>query len=394
MSESFLGIGLKADFVSHDVIITGLDIIRIKKCRSGRMKISIISLNMGSIDDLPKISIPAKLAVNPDIYVEFTQEDGREPIEIESDIGSNTNNTNYGTFSGGARTMSLVDTDKLLNMIQVAHISLNATKSEQNIITNIFVKKSLNLLNVETGIRSAKPRKGSFGNLLELAQNAIDSHSKGYVWAKLTFDKCSVLFVNMHLPVDTSNARTLGYEYRKNKFFKFLTELQEKLDDRTSIVVGGDLNFRREIELTKNENSVQFNQLTRLVESEMPIPLKELPFTDGRPKYTCKFKTVKSFTKKKQRPMDPLEYKRCRGEGAVIQSVGVVTEPISTDCLDLKRIPSRCDRFLVGGAGASTLTVSEHDSAMLVPESDHNAIYATFRIGPQLGGRRRTRRAH
>jgi hypothetical protein len=34
MNESFLGTGLKADFVSHDVIITGLDIIRIMNCRA------------------------------------------------------------------------------------------------------------------------------------------------------------------------------------------------------------------------------------------------------------------------------------------------------------------------------------------------------------------------
>ena len=392
-----MGIGLKADFVSHDVIITGLDIIRILKCRSGRMKIAIISQNMAEEHTSPNIDFPEGLDNRPDIYVEFTQEDARPVVdELELPVGnvegllSNNNNNgrlspNYSTFTGGGPTsMSLVDPSHLHNMVQVFHISLNGKQSPKNIVTNIFIKKSLIINSIEHGVIPIKPFEGVLGKVAETVV-----YTKGCVWVKLNFLEHSILFANMHLPVDTSNAKTLGYAYRKRKFYKILNKLKDNVTPNTNIIVSGDLNFRREIE--KNGSSI--NQLTELIKEDMPLNLKELPFSEkNAEKFTCKFLTPEKLEEKHYN-MTNGDYKRCRET-----TIDKFNEAPNTHCFDVKRIPSRCDRFLLRDSDIREIKKLEYDSDVLVPEYDHNAIFASFEIGPpavigtQLGGRRRTRR--
>lgn len=380
-----------------------------------RMRVNIISLNVDGLERSPELDLPKKLQPNPDIYVEFTQEDGRhvnpsklakvnsinnvsnnnvsndapapgltndnmerirQAVEEKEDANAAAEEPNYSTFqAGGADNITLIDTNELKGMKLAAHISLNPVKTKQNIITNIFVRDGLHP-KVEMGGIAVKPKAGKVGKLIAFAQGVAShipglhlGHSKGCVWVKLDFGMQSILFINMHLPVKTSERKngtlknvTLGYEFRKKMFYGILKKLSDMVGDYTHVIVGGDLNFRMSADGT--------DQLTELLRQNSPknsIPLKELHFPAGEePSFTCKFKEHSD--------------KNCR--------LTHISEHKKLACADESRVPSRCDRFLVMG----NPKVSLYDTGVLLDQSDHNAIYASFDIGSQGGGRRLTRR--
>ena len=354
------------------------------------MRINIISLNVDGLKDSPNIDLPRGLDRSPDIYAEFTQEDARavkidQFNQVRTIYDPEENNAAHltlrdpdedpnVTFSGGGHdNITLVDADVLKDMGLAAHVSLNTRKTKQNIITNIFLKKGLQPLNVETGVIAVKPSQGKIGKLRAFFQGHIPSlgYSKGCVWVKLDFGTHTVLFMNMHLPVDTSDKKTLGYGFRKKMFFKILRMLSDKVDEHTSVIVGGDLNFRMEDkrdQLTRLLNNATRNNRNR---NAIPIALRELPFPEGQePTFTCKFKEHSD-------------------EGCRLTPVSELPNDKKLACANEDRTLSRCDRFLVTG----NPKVSLYDTGVLLDASDHNAIYASFTIRPQTGGRRRTRRA-
>jgi exonuclease III len=339
------------------------------------MKINIISLNVDGLKESTNIQLPTELQPDPDIYVEFTQEDARDvkidqlnPLRTAYDPKNNLLKENLKITGGSYDNITLVDSAYLKDMNLVAHVSLNPVRTSQNIITNIFLKKGLNPWNVETGVIAVKPSQGKLGKIKSFFQSHLTGYSKGCVWVKLFFETSSVLFLNLHLPVDTSDKETLGYLFRKKMFYKILRMLSNKVDENTSVVVGGDLNFR--IDHNRDQLTNLLRNATRNNRNTIPIPLKELAFPEGQePTFTCKFK----------------EYS---DEACRLTHISNLPNNKKLNCADEHRTLSRCDRFLVTG----NPTVFLYDSSVLLDNSDHNAIFASFDIGSSSGGRRKTRR--
>lgn len=329
------------------------------------MRVNVVSLNVDGLTKSPEIDYPFFLPPNPDLYAEFTQEDARpvvltpttlQEIELLQDGGGE----------------ALVSEPALKGMRLITHVSLNDNKSAQNIVLNIYIKiTGLQAPEVEQG-KIVVP-KGEKSGLVHFAQGFLGMYSKGAVWAKLSFPRYSILFINMHLPVKTSEGSngklknaTLGNAYRTKMFKKILDLLSSKVDGNTHVIVGGDLNFRM--------NSKGEDQLDELLQGEgLPIPLKELPFPEGdKAAFTCKFKEAKDF----------------RNDSCRLTELSNKSE-VELPCADEKRNPSRCDRFLIHKH--RTIRVDMYKTAVLLPDSDHNAIYTSFRIGEQEGGTRRKR---
>jgi len=337
------------------------------------MKVNIISLNVDGLKESPKLKIPSGLDSNPDIYAEFTQEDSRNvkidqlnPVRTIYDPDENIYSP--AITGGSADNITLIDSVYLKDMNLVAHISLNPTATSQNIITNIFLKRGLRPSNVETGVIVVKPSQGKLGKIKSYVQSHLTGYSKGCVWVKIIFQSSSILFLNMHLPVDTGDKKTLGYPFRKKMFYKLLRTLSDKVDRHTSVIVGGDLNFR--MHDTQDQLTDLLRNSTRNNRDSLPIPLKELSFPPGQePAFTCKFKEHSDKT--------------CR-----LTPIAELPDDTSLHCADEHRTLSRCDRFLVNGDPR----VSIYNTAVLLDGSDHNAIFASFDTTTVGGGRRRTRR--
>jgi hypothetical protein len=130
-------------------------------------------------------------------------------------------------------------------------------------------------------------------------------YTKGMVYVKVSFKDSyekPILFVNMHLPMEGS-LNNLGLEYRKSVLSDLLTNLIDsgELQGDTRLFIGGDLNFRM------NRNGV--NQLNTILVDKSELSnyfVRELPFSNGEKKLTCKFTTnnancrTRKMPKKKQ----------------------------------------------------------------------------------------------
>jgi len=368
------------------------------------MRVNVVSLNVDGIKRSPEIDYPEKLPKDPDVYAEFTQEDARgRGIFKRLANGFTKRTTNLWTkgkalfarlrnrftwrkrdlntkpasrwrFFGGGE--SLVKDSALDGMNLLANVLLNEGATPQNVILRVYVKSSLqDQPTVESG--KIALQKGEKSGLLHLAQGLIGMYSKGTAWAKLTFSRYSILFINMHLPVKTTTGQngklknaTLGNQYRIKTFNDVLSKLRDKVDENTYVIVGGDLNFR-----VGPDGKDQLDEL--LSTGSLPIPLEELPFPEGEsPSFTCKFKEYSNtrcrLTKINRKDIDSLE----EGHPEV-------------DCADEDRTLSRCDRFLIHKD--RHIKVDHYLTDVLLPKSDHNAIYTSFRIGEQGGGTRRKR---
>jgi hypothetical protein len=123
------------------------------------------------------------------------------------------------------------------------------------------------------------------------------------------------------------------------------------------------------------------NQLTNELKK---IPyLKEIPFVNEADKiFTCKFKsleekkggllgfgkTVSTNQKCTVKRMTPIP-----------NSVNPnAIHALQNECGDAHRIPSRCDRFLYSVSPGKNIVVSYQKGGPLVPNSDHNAMWACF----------------
>lgn len=248
-------------------------------------------------------------------------------------------------------TASIVP-DTFLKIYPFTHeISLNksSTKSKQNVKIAIYGKnRAWDTVQSGTIPVSAKAGiMGTFGNIYQ----SIRGYSKGAVWIQINKDASSFLFVNLHLPMD-KKAPGLGYDYRKRAFYVILKKLKQMITPNTYLFVAGDLNFRI------NENNQ--DQLDRLLKFEFPpIPLIDVSDLSNIPKqYTCKFKAIDNRVCRFQsvRPGYPAKDPRCFVED---------------------RIPSRCDRILVG---QQHLPLREYTTFALGSSCkfDHNGVYVVF----------------
>jgi len=324
------------------------------------MRISLFSQNLAGAKEVKfdlTDFIEKAPSENPEIYVEMSQEDGRK-INGESLIETSILSKN--------------------NYSLLVQESLNGkSTASQNIITSIFVKNNLDVKILHIGHIPYKPQSNVFGGLKYIGSMIASSlksgkgYTKGVVYIKISLRKKQLLFLNIHLPVNTRskngilNDHTLGLEYRRTVFENILNEIvkRELLDSKTTLIIGGDLNFRQDY--------YGMNQLNSLLEEKkyykriLSRKLKELPFPHGFSKrLTCKFRNPLKHCRTKDMP----------NEGFTKNFI----ENIQNECGDEHRIPSRCDRFLI--LSDDKIDINYHKSLYIQRESDHNALLASIDI--------------
>ena len=190
---------------------------------------------------------------NPDIIVEMTQEDSR--------------------FTLG----SLINKPKGMKNI---NISLNSIRGiDKNVIMQLYYKNDLTKLFSKTGSIGLSRKEGYALNSFYYTKGAV------YIYIIIEGYK-PILFINMHLPIDTSDLVTFGYNHREESFLYLVNTLNDKFKNPI-IIIGGDLNFRR---VDGND------QLTGLLLNKNLKKnlhgLRELTFPDPKGiTFTCKFTT-------------------------------------------------------------------------------------------------------
>jgi hypothetical protein len=320
------------------------------------VRVGVLSQNLGEIRTQPNINDNTVIALNPDLYVEMTQEDGRIPD------GS-----------------PIINKAMILSKYQLLeHVSLNGNQqTHQNIALNLYIrndapKAAYTISNKGTGVIAPK---GSSIRLFaqEIAKTLHTGYgySKGMVYAKINTPKRPILFVNMHLPMKATvvdgklkNA-TLGLEFRKVSFFNLLVKLKSDglLEDKPLLFVGGDLNFRMDLS--------GINQLNTIIKNEPRLlyGLQELGSPNGEPRgITCKFDTEKHNSECRSRKLP-------KNQANIPQFLTTIQK----NCGEPLRTPSRCDRFLVS-SDIEPLEVLLNTSKYILLESDHNAIMCCFQF--------------
>ena len=322
------------------------------------MRISLLTQNLASAKEASfNLSdfITKEPTANPDIYVEFSQEDNRKLDGTSLIEPSILSNNNY----------------KLLTQE-----SLNGhTRAKQNIVSTVFIKDGSPVKVLNKGQISILPQPNAYGHLkyaasfLASALHTGKGFSKGVVYIKIEIGKIRLLLLNMHLPVITQSKHghpidpTLGFDYRSTSFEYLLKELikLKLIDSSTSVLIGGDLNFRQD------ENGI--DQLNVLLagkqgyKSLMTRTLKELPVPTGSTKrITCKFRNP---------------WTRCRTRNAPKNGFNKeFIKQTQEQCGDELRTPSRCDRFLI--MADVPVNIIYYQSRFIQKTSDHNAVLATL----------------
>jgi hypothetical protein len=288
------------------------------------MHVCIFTQNLANRSNVTAstVSNASTLPADLDIYVEFTQEN---------------NLTHYTRL---LPTELPLYTSHDLNQVVSKH-----KPSQFNIITRVFAKPGLRLSHESGHISlNSSAGKGIYGQLKQavsgIGKTLWDYSTKGAVWIHLRTEYAKFLFVNMHLPVDTSSP-DMGNEYRKECFLSILSQLPPLGD--SLLIVGGDLNFRMQMQMHVQD------QLTAFLAENPQLNLRELSNTGP----TCKFTT------------------NCRGQRR---------------CYDRTRTPSACDRVL-----ANKPVQAKSKSVILDPSLDHDGVIVSFSY-PVRGGRRTRRR--
>lgn len=304
-----------------------------------------------------KVNLPDIKKYDPDIYIEMTQEDSRFTLDSLTDIPHKYNHKHISL-----NTMGGIDKNVIMQLYYKKRLEKHITKS--------FVSGTIELARKE----------GKSTSILYATKGAV------YMYVIIPSYK-PLLFVNMHLPINTKDTETFGYEYRKKSLIKVITELQEKFQSEDPIIiVGGDLNFR--INPTKKTD-----QLTEFLKTDENPGLRELEFPDPTGKiFTCKFTSDNTKCRKK---VEPAEI----DEGtATEETIVEIQEDVQEECGDKDRFPSRCDRLLTNHAENIDVKIYRGKYIQELP-SDHNAIYAVFEIEKNnsslqlnVGGKRITQR--
>ena len=314
-------------------------------------KISLFTCNLANASKSPDIVNKDVFACSPTIHVEMTQEDYR-PKEAGS------------VFANGT-----IPSDLTLK----STVTLNKGATTQNIVIRLFSSSDTGTVTVGRKAIGAKGKDNwKFG--VQKTLSAVGTGlgvSKGAVWIKISLP-VPMLFVCMHLPMKSKSA-DLGLNIRTKALYRILKEISPFVDPATSVFIGGDLNFR----MTYDGKNQLSNELTKL-----PF-LREIPFVNEADKiFTCKFKsleektagvlgfgeTVSTNQKCTLKRMTPVP--RSANPNAV--------HALQNECGNAHRIPSRCDRFLYSVSPGKNIAVSYQKGGPLVPNSDHNAMWACF----------------
>lgn len=317
------------------------------------LRIGVLSYNIEKAKKSPKLQYSKIIDHSPDIYVEMTQEDQR---------------TNQGMeYSNTIIDKQILDSK---NYLCVASIALNKETVDQNIVIKLFVKENIaGKITVSGGKKEVSPKRERASFILAAQHIARKAglgygYSKGMVYAKVEFTDSSempILFVNMHLPMD-GKLNNLGLNYRKSVLADLLEKLLHsgQIYSDTRIVIGGDLNFRM------NMNGVnQLNTLLSNVHTPFEYYLRELPFPDGEKQLTCKFSTFNRNCRTRKIPKKK-------------NNIPDFLKNVQNTCGNSKRVPSRCDRLLISKPPLTRVNVLMHEAVLLMPESDHNGLAACF----------------
>ena len=335
--------------LSRDPLSIGTNSVYSNLYEPQSIQISMITLNLASQSEPPLIQDTTIVECKPDYIVEMTQEDYR-PLD----------------------PISLFDESSMKYYSRVIVIGLNKKKrTEQNIALRIFHRNSSSVEHnqLQTGSQILKPKgKKNAAYFFQKVASTLRlpkyGFSKGMVWAKLSFPESSLLFANMHLPMKKKTAN-LGLGLREKALGLLLRELQRHMEPRTTLIIGGDLNFRMDYQ--------GVNQLTTLLTNKFTM-LKELPFPDpSQRRYTCKFKPLSETN-------SACEMKRLTAVPSNKETAEQIAKNLQTECAVENRIPSRCDRFLYKEGNGKTLTVKYQKALPLSAESDHNALLACIEV--------------
>jgi hypothetical protein len=309
---------------------------------STEMRIAVLSQNCAGLN--ADISFDKLLSGDPEVYIEMTQEDAR-PVNGQT----------------------LLQSEGLGEYRILTTVALNTGASTQNLIMTCLTKAPIDYVSGSIPISPSGNKIALYAQGLAHSVSRI-GYSKGAVYIKLLGPR-PILFINMHLPMSGAKDfftgalknSTLGLAYRTAALHELLAGVRDLVDARTTVFIGGDLNFRMDADGTDQLD-------TLLATGDLPYGLQEV--VGPTKTVSCKF-TRRS--------------RACRTRRLPRTGLRKFLAQVQTECGDKGRVPSRCDRFLVGGAGI--LSVRFIGSEVFMPDSDHNGIYTCFDLLGKLSGK-------
>ena len=305
--------------------------------------------------------IPRKIdfitkSYDPDIHVEMTQEDARSSA--------------YGKAYDNE---SILDKSQFpaLDYQIVGKESLNQMTTKQNAVLRVWSKRDqpseiLARGRIQLSSKGKDSLKNKFLTGLQKGLGATGlgfgiGITKGAVYLKIKYQDSVYLFINMHLQMN-KNQEGLGFAIRKKGFLGILKQLEKLnlIDDTTSVFIGGDLNFRMDMQGKNQLNTIM---------PEIPF-LKELPIDPAEKKFTCKFKEGTDSACRTEQSPDTSD--------AGLYRAGIQRR--WDGCMEPLRIPSRCDRFLYRLPSTKMVSIPYYKVLNLLAESDHNAIWSVVDV--------------
>ena len=328
------------------------------------VKISILSqngINKNTSNHIEEIS-----KEEPDIYIEFTQEDNR------SDPDNTILDNNF------------IKKYKRINMEQSSR-TLTITGG-YNIVSKIFKKKHSNIT-IGDNIKNTVIYISTDGSIVG---HTPFVSTKAAVCTKLRINDKAMLFVNLHLPMLKGNT-DLGLAERTRALKGVISKLiiNGILTNKTTLIIGGDLNFRMD------ENGK--DQLTELLTKEESIlgDRKLGEFSDEQNRFTCKLTNkLNNFNDRYTKGI----INKCRHTEVVINNESLVNafekvqKQVQRDCGVDDRLPSKCDRFLISKTEDTRINPIKYQAVYLDDiKSDHNAVYCIFTVSSdqKAGAKRR-----
>jgi hypothetical protein len=355
------------------------------------LKVAVLSQN--AVKSSPGLNLDL-VTPDVDVYVEMTQEDSRKPDE-----------------------KTIINSELLKGYTPTVQ-SLTKAQSGKNIVTKLFINDP-SITVTESGHVNigAGDKKSMIGYVKSSVQESgLANFTKGAVYIKIKKGDHSFLFINMHLPIDTGDKKTLGNRYRIASLYEIMKTLEgmRMIDNETTVLIGGDLNFRivetKKFVIDKQKQRVMANYIEETINPHIPIDfekyihtektfmqdqldtllkehnkgyyfdknplftgLKELEFpNDKDKKFTCKFETG---NKDEYVLLDKnLELEACRNRPFKMDKEYI--EEVQRDCGVGNRTPSRCDRFLLMPVDKTVDYKVIRHTAVYLKEiaSDHNCL--------------------
>lgn len=323
----------------------------------GEVTISILSqngINKNTSNHIEKI-----ISKEPDIYIEFTQEDNRR------DHHNTILNNEF-----------IKNKYKLMNMEQSSRRF--TFTGGYNIVSKIF-KKNDSEITIGDNIENTVIYISTDGSIVD--HNPFLS-SKAAVCSKLLINNQLMLFVNLHLPMSKGKS-DLGLAERTRALNGVISKLitNNILTNETTLIIGGDLNFRMD---EKGKD-----QLTELLKKEPILYNRRLvEFSDEQNRFTCKLTNkLNNFHNIYRKGIT-----ECRQTAVDIDNKLDTQKKVQRDCGVDNRLPSKCDRFLISETRNASIKQLTYQAVYLDDiKSDHNAVYCIFIVdsAQKAGAKRR-----